>query len=265
MRFTSKTFIACLFSIGVVSTAEAAPQLLGVVASDAPLSLKCSAGTCRTELPTFCLQAARETPARDYIYTLHDKSLFRIVTKTTDGETVEVPLQAAKVKAVRGYTAAKIEFSVRDFQSRGLRPVALRIDKGSILVPMPVAGDPNPIGETEVADAAAALLPIADRVFKQHGIDFEAIKIANRVLNGTPEQGRMAKADRENLWQDTFGESARESVGAGMHRAADVVGYCQYRTSQGRFFSVRRCLEQRIDGMMMNINTDYWRAVKPGS
>ena len=50
-----------------------------------------------------------------------------------------------------------------------------------------------------------------------------------------------------------------------MHRAADVVGYCQYRTSQGRFFSVRRCLEQRLDGMMMNLNTDYWKAVKPGS
>ena len=47
--------------------------------------------------------------------------------------------------------------------------------------------------------------------------------------------------------------------------AADVVGYCQYRTSQGRFFSVRRCLEQRLDGMMMNLNTDYWKAVKPGS
>ncbi len=261
----SQTILACSLAVATASAAQAAPQLLGVVASDAPVTLQCSAGTCRTELPTFCLQSERDTPDRDYIYMVHDTSVFRIITRTADGKTVELPLQTAKVKSVRGYTAAKIEFSTYDMAARGLSPLSLKIGKGGILVPMPVAGDENPIRENEVAEAEAALLPVADRVFKQHGIEFEAVKIVNRLLNETPEHGRMAKADRDNLWQNTFGENPRESVGGGMHRAADVLGYCQYRTGQGRFFSVRRCLEQRLDGMLMNINTDYWRAVKPGS
>lgn len=261
----SQSILTCLLTLGASFTAQAAPQLLGVVASDAPLSLQCSGGTCRTELSTYCMQSERDTPERDYIYMVHDMSAFRIISKNADGKTVELPLQAAKVKSVRGYTAAKIEFSTYDLAQNGLSPIALKIGKGGILVPMPVAGDDNPIRENEVAEAEASLLPIADKVFKQHGVEYEAIRIVNRLLNETPEHGRMAKADRENLWQNTFGETPRESVGGGMHRAADVLGYCQYRTGQGRFFSVRRCLEQRLDGMLMNINTDYWRAVKPGS
>ena len=265
MRCMSRLFAVgvCLFIL--TPTVDAAPQLLGVVASETPLRLQCGDGTCRTELPTFCMQAERETPDRHYIYTAHDLSVFRVVARTGNGETIQVPLTSAKLRSERGYTAAKIEFSERALKAQGLSAVALVVDKGGILVPMPVAGDPDPIRDGEVDHAMASLQPVADKVFKQHGIEFEAIKIVNRLLNETPEQGRMAKADRDHLWDNTFGERPREVMGGGMRRASGVLGYCQYRTEKGRFFSVRRCLEQRLDGMLMNINTEYWRAVKPGS
>ena len=102
-------------------------------------------------------------------------------------------------------------------------------------------------------------------MFKKHSRDYEAVRIVNRLINETPERGRMAKADREHLWQNVFGETPKESVGEGMHRAADVLGYCQYRTKMGRFFSVRRCLEDRVDGMLMDLNTEYWKAQQPGT
>jgi len=245
--------------------AHAAPQLLGVIASASPLKLQCDGGTCAVELTTFCMQSERDTPDRHHVYTVHDLSFFRIVAETSNGETTDVALPSAKVSAERGYTAARIEFSVRDLASRGLTPKALDVAGGGILVPMPVAGDPDPILEGEVEHALASLQPVANRIFKLHATEVEAIKVVSRVLSETPVAGRLRKHDRENLWDNTFGETARESVGPGMHRAADVVGYCQYRTSQGRFFSVRRCLEQRLDGMMMNVNTEYWKAVKPGS
>jgi len=244
--------------------AHAAPQLLGVIASASPLRLQCDGGTCAVELTTFCMQSERDTPDRHHVYTAHDLSVFRIVAEDADGTPADVAVRSAKVSAERGYTAARLEFSVRDLAAKGLTPKALNVAAGGILVPMPVAGDPNPIRDGEVEHALASLQPVANRIFKLHATEVDAIKVVTRVLSEIPAQGRMKKLDRENLWQNTFGETARESIGSGMHRAADVVGYCQYRTSKGRFFSVRRCLEQRLDGMMMNVNTDYWKAVKPG-
>ena len=67
---------------------------------------------------------------------------------------------------------------------------------------------------------------------RKHSADFAAIQIVNRLMSETPERGRMAKADRENLWSNTFDENARESKSVGMRRAADTLGYCQYRTKQ---------------------------------
>lgn len=265
MRALTKTIMAAAALAVLPATANAAPQMLGVVATSQPLKLECGTETCTVELSTFCLQSERDTPDRHYVYTPHDLSVFKVLASNEAGETTEVPLTAAKVRAERGYTAARIEFSVHDLKEKGLSARSLRVADGGVLVPMPVPGDPNPILEGEVEHVIASLQPVANKIFKLHSNEFEAIKVVSRVLSETPTAGRLKKQDRENLWQNTFGETARESIGPGMHRAADVVGYCQYRTSQGRFFSVRRCLEQRLDGMMMNLNTDYWKAVKPGS
>lgn len=265
MHRLAKTFAVVLGVAALPFGAEAAPQLLGVVATASPLKLQCDTHTCAVELTTFCMQSERDTPQRDYVYSPHDLSVFKVLAQDSDGKMVDVPLKAAKVIAVRGYTASRFEFSVRDLAARGLSAKAIEVASGGVLVPMPVPGDDNPIRDGEVEHAVASLNPVAERIFKLHSTEFEAIRVVSRLLSETPVRGRMAKQQRENLWQDTFNESPRESIGAGMHRAADVLGYCQYRTSQGRFFSVRRCLEQRLDGMMMNINTDYWKAVKPGS
>ncbi len=265
MRKIAKTFLAAAALMVLPLAANAAPQLLGVIATSSPLKLQCEGSTCAVELSTFCMQAERDTPDRHYVYTPHDMAVFKVVAHDADGNKTELALTAAKFRSERGYTAARMEFSVRDLKGRGLTATSLSVADGGVLVPMPVANDPDPIRDGEVEHALASLQPVADRIFKLHNTEFEAIKVVSRVLSETPAKGRLPKADRENLWENTFGETPRESVGPGMHRAADVVGYCQYRTSQGRFFSVRRCLEQRLDGMMMNINTDYWKATKPGS
>lgn len=265
MRRFLKPIMAAAALLVLPAAAQAAPQMLGVIATSSPLKLQCDDNTCVVELSTFCLQSERDTPDRHHVYSVHDFSKFSVIAEDADGHERELPLSTAKVRAERGYTAARLEFPVRDLAAREMTVKSLVVAKGGVLVPMPVPGDPNPIRDGEVEHVMASLQPVAERIFKLHGTEFEAIKVVSRVLSETPAQGRLKKHDRDNLWQNTFGETARESIGPGMHRAADVVGYCQYRTSQGRFFSVRRCLEQRLDGMMMNLNTDYWKAVKPGS
>ena len=265
MHLILQAAAACVVALGLSQTAHAAPQLLGVVATVAPLKLECDDGLCRADVSTFCMQSERETPARHQGYSAHNPDVFRVVARTTDGDLVRVALQDAQFRAERGFTATRVEIQTEWLAAQDLTPIGLEADKGGILVPTPLIGDANPIKPGEVEYAMTSLQPVADKIFKKHGYGYEAVQIVNRVLNETPARGRLAKNDRENLWQNTFGETARESVGAAMHRAADVVGYCQVRTKQGRFFSVRRCLEQRLDGMLMDINSDYWKAVQPGA
>ena len=265
MRSVFKAIPFALVALTLSTASHAAPQLLGIIATATPVKLHCDGDTCRTELSTICMQVHRDTPERHQPYQAYDLNVFSVVTKTQAGETVHIALDQASFRAERGYTATSIEFSMDTLKARGLTPIALSVTKGGVLIPTAVAGDPNPIMDGEAEQVFASLQPVADKVFKKHSTDFAAIQIVNRLMSETPDRGRMAKADRENLWSNTFGENARESSSVGMRRAADTYGYCQYRTKQGKFFSVRRCLEQRLDGMLMNINTDYWKATQPGS
>jgi hypothetical protein len=265
MRRTTMALTAIMLSFGAVQTVQAAPQMLGVVATAAPLKLHCEGDVCRTQISTICLQAHRDTPKRHQAYKAHNPGAFSVLAKNTENEVVSMALPQSSFMSIRGYSAVEVAVDISSLHGAGLVPMSLTVAHDGLLVPVAIANDPDPIETDEITHAMASLKPAADEVFKQHGPEYEAVRLVNRLLNETPMKGRMAKADRDQLWDDTFGESARESVGAGAHRAADIAGYCQYRTKQGRFFSVRRCLEQRLDGMLMNINTEYWRAVQPGS
>jgi len=265
MRRTKIALTALLVTFGLMPMAQAAPQLLGVVASSAPLRLHCEGDTCRAEISTICLQAHRETPERYQEYTAHDPSTFSMQVVNTNKDEISITLPTGDFQSIRGYTAVEVTIDITSLRAEGFEPISLSVAKDGMLVPVAVANDPDPIVDDEIVHAMASLKPAAEDVFKTHSPEYEAIRLVNRLINETPMKGRMAKADREQLWDNTFGENARESTGVGAHRAADVVGACQYRTKQGKFFSVRRCLEQRLDGMLMNINTEYWRAVQPGS
>lgn len=265
MRGTKIALTALLLAFGSIQTVQAAPQLLGVVASSSPLRLHCEGDTCRTEISTICLQAHRDTPERYQAYMAQDQSAFSLKVVNANKDEINIPLSEGTFTSIRGYTAVEVAVDVAALRAQGLEPVSLIIAKDGMLIPVVAINDPDPIAQDEILHAMASLKPAAENVFKTHSPEYEAIRLVNRLLNETPMKGRMAKADREQLWDNTFGETARESSGVGASRAADITGYCQYRTKQGKFFSVRRCLEQRLDGMLMDINTEYWRAVQPGS
>ncbi|MGH6930342.1 MAG: hypothetical protein ACREEV_18635, partial [Dongiaceae bacterium] len=63
--------IAAVLPLGVGS-ASAAPQILGIVASNGALPLACDADGCRADLSTFCLQQPRANPQPGQRYDLAD-------------------------------------------------------------------------------------------------------------------------------------------------------------------------------------------------
>ena len=69
----------------------AAPQILGVVASIAPVEMSCTVDTCTAQLSAFCLQRERDVPAEHAAYRAADPGAFTLLARRADGTTIEVP------------------------------------------------------------------------------------------------------------------------------------------------------------------------------
>lgn len=262
-----RAWVAVFLAGGVLAAGPsfAAPQMLGIVTANKAIPLQCNGGICEAEISTICLQEDRQTPPRHHPYAAVDLAAFKLVAKSPAGDTVHVDLHEAAFRSERGYTAVSAKITTDHLRERGLTPVALVASAEAAFLPVPEIDDPDPINAAEIDFVMRDLNPAAKRVFADHQVAQTSITLVNRLVNGTPKRGRMTHEQRTSLWERTMGETPREAVGGGAARAADIYGYCQYRTKQGRFFSLRRCLEQRLDGFLMDLNTTYWQSVKPGS
>jgi len=249
------------------SPARAAPQILGVIAYNEPVPLSCATGQCWAELVTICLQKERANPVAGTDYRFHGKGAAKLLL--TDAEGGLRTLDAAdvlRVRVARGFTAVRVELTERKLRELGAVAAAITVDKGMSLVPVEIAGDPNPISERELAYVTDFLRPEADRWLDSDDPRAQTTRVVNRMINITPRVGQMNAADRgtllsraEETLDRPLGDEAREKAGV-TYRG------CRYMVENlGRFYSMRRCLETKHDSLMLDVNSEYWRATTPGS
>jgi hypothetical protein len=85
----SMTFLTIGFLAG---RAEAAPQILGLVASNGmPTPLDCQGGVCAGYLASFCLQEARDAPTGGQEYTLAPAGGVAVIATRPDGQRLRLP------------------------------------------------------------------------------------------------------------------------------------------------------------------------------
>ena len=77
---------APLLVLGSLS-AQAAPQVLGLVATAEPVQMQCVRGTCSADLTTVCLQQRRASPAKGQRYLIHDADAMTAVGRTAEETT----------------------------------------------------------------------------------------------------------------------------------------------------------------------------------
>ena len=94
---------------GFVSPAAAAPQALGLMASNGPVPLACSGGECHAEVTAFCLQEGRAVPPEGTAYEPVGAGPMRLVLTRADGSTVTLDAaEHARLSSRRGFTAMSI-------------------------------------------------------------------------------------------------------------------------------------------------------------
>lgn len=266
MRYRTIIVATSLVTATTLGSANAAPQMLGLVATTEPAPLTCTDGVCEAEISAFCLQQERDMPPPGTAYAPVGQEDIVIVARTADGRVFRLRTAGlASLSAARAQFAVTLRVPESLKTSLGAESLAIEVGPLASAAPVPVAGDADPLNEGEVAAASGPLRALAGNIAVTGGYNGTAAIVSNRLINTFKASG----GGREGLWELTFGEEARtggryaqSATDPGVRRAAKYYRICQTIRDANGF---ERCLENAHDGYMGWINVEYWNNVGGGS
>ena len=241
--------------------AVAAPQILAVLASDVGSPFACDDGLCQADLSTFCLQRHRPAPAYGTVYDPAAPGAFTLVLRSAEG--VERRVAAADhVTFVqhRGFTAVSARVPAQLLADQGAVSAALQVGPDAVLLPRPIAGDPDPLSAEEIAFAAGPLRALGTRIVDASPAGATA-RLVSTLINLLPPEGRVAVTRRTALWGEMLGTGAPgRGDGAVLSRTRAEYDLCLEAIAAPRVVSLRSCLEMGHGRLMRDLNGAYWDA-----
>jgi len=243
------------------SGAAAAPQLLGLVASNgAPTRLDCSGDECSGYFGSFCMQPAREAPSRGTPYAVVGGSISLRFTMADGIERVMDASPYVQIQAHNQYSAVRIVLPAEGVRAMGATAVAVEIGDKVTVAPVPQSGDLDPQSPDEVALAAGPLREAGVGTFDRPGRIPDATRIVARLINDLPKiGGDETRALRDGLWE---GESQNADVAMatpeGRELARSVYDGCLAQLADQRMPTLRTCLSLRHGELMREANHAYW-------
>jgi hypothetical protein len=255
-----------LLGPGVVTPAQAEPQMLGVIVTATPVPLQCAGGECSAELTSICLHQARATPIRGYPYTAFDADAIAVTAREASGRTVSLPAgEVLRFAAARGFSTVRVSLAADVLAARGLHDVAVRVERPLTLVPAaePGPGDTDPLTETDVALGAGPLRTAAKAIVDRDTDTMHASQVLARMIDALPKWGRAETGGRAALWETAAAAHASSYSRTGVHRARTAYNRC-YRTTRIGDKTLRGCLAEGHDDFVRDLNVRYWDAVKAG-
>lgn len=265
MRIHRILSLAAIVVAAPLVSAGAAPQLLGLMASNGAKPLTCADGECAAQFSTFCLQSLRSVPTSGTVYHPIGESDLTLVATAKDGSLRRLAAEDyVEIASMGGVASVRISVPEAVLDRVGAIAVAVEVGDHVTLAPAPVAGNPNPQTAEEIALATETLRIIGAWLVDRGGPQAVAARITSDMINSLPERGRVERAVVDSKWRQTLATHARKDE-AGVQIAAEQFGYCRAHVDEGFMFSMRRCLEKRHDALMLNLNRSYWEVVGVGS
>ncbi len=248
-----------------LSGAGAAPQILGVIASNGVMPLNCTDGACTAELSTFCLQQDRRVPPAGTAYNAVTGNGVTLVVTTADGDIHRLgALDYVQFVSARNYTAVMVSVPANELAVLGAVSAAVEIGEGAALVPDPVAGDHRPQTDADVAIAVGALRTGATGIVDRAAAATTA-RALNRIVNALSPDAHASVTPRDALWHDTVERYEEDLDTPGLSLAARVYESCHARAVQDTDAGLRWCLQLRHDALIIELNSDYWASLRTGS
>jgi len=266
IRFSLVTAAALALS-ALATTASAAPQILGLVATSAPLPLTCSDGTCSVEVSAVCLQEHRPVPASGTAYTLPNEADVTLTLTKPDGTKTKVLVgHLVSLTSLRTFTSVSI--SLPEDVMRGLgqnvQQASLTIGAMVSALPVPVPGDVSPLSQQEIKDYTGHLRGVAEGAMGRNHANLAATRALNQMINVLPTDESYSRAQVPGLrTSEILNNAVSEASGAAplLNRALDT---CSEKLRVERTPSLRACLANQHDNLNSNTTQAVWKSLRPG-
>ena len=264
MRFRPiSVFAAVPLMAFALSPAQAAPQILGLIASAAPIPMTCTGGTCTAELSSVCLQQHRPTPPTGTVYRPAQGTQITLTVTRADGAVRRLPIAAAlDFVSLRQFSAVRISLPEATVRRLGSGAAAVSVGRMASLIPVAVAGDPDPLSAAEIARYTGPLRAAAEQAFARDSARVDATRILNRMVNRLPERSTAGIEAMPALWRQAVGATVPAETQKFLTRAVDD---CRETLRTGVMADLRSCLSYQHDYLSGENTTNGWQAMNPGS
>ncbi|NQV99580.1 MAG: hypothetical protein HQ483_07770 [Rhodospirillales bacterium] len=243
-----------------VSPTLAAPQILAVLETDVGVPFVCNEGICKAQLSTYCLQRERPAPAMGAVYLPAVAEDFTLTVNADGSNPIDLPASShVSFIESRGFMSVAAVILEKDLLKLGGTNAVIKVAANASMLPEPVANDPNPLTEQEIAFATGSLrqqgTAIADRTQQA-----SAARLLARVMQSLPLQGPVYEGAGDTIWKKGIGDEMPSDPvrRGGFTRARDAYKDCFSGGPSNAFGGVRRCLEYKHDDLIRDINIDYW-------
>lgn len=253
MRFIA-SFLAGMIGLAwSVGGAWAAPQVLGLTASNALIPFSCAGDDCTAVAGTFCLQRERVIPTWGTAYQASHPERLTLALLGRDGTIARIAGGPwIKFNAYAGYTMVRLSVPRTLLATHDATTVAVEIGPGIALEPLPQAGDSNPQSAEELALAVGPMRIAAGHYLDQPSVGTDAARLVAALVNALPEQHGIAD-DHSGLWSSTItADVAGAAEPAALAGARDAYDRCSQQTD------LRRCLVSRHREFMEDGNDKFW-------
>jgi hypothetical protein len=259
---------AALFGLAALAfplgAAQAAPQVLGLVASLRPSPMVCNDQGCRADLSAFCLQQPRHDPGPGTVY--HPAPGTRVTLLVTGHDGMTRRLDGAPYLSFidnRGFVAITALLKPDALARLDAASVAVEVGEDASLLPEAQVDDANPQTSEELTLATGAYRKKAETYFDRPGRDADAIRLTNAMINQLPA-GRRSRSDTDghvlNRTLDDYREISIDPAGlslaAGIHQNCVIKADVTHQVD-----SMRSCLEGSHDILSTHTNIDFWNSL----
>jgi len=247
------------------SRAEAAPQILGLVASNGlPVPMRCEGGDCTALLASFCLQESRPAPEDGQAYLPGPHGGLTLIVARAGGGTLRIPANTlVSLKLYSEMSTVQASLPLAKLVGAGVSlgagdSVSVAVDDGTTILPVTAANDPDPQTPEEIALAAGPLRRIAAATFDASAGSADSTRLLGLMINAMPPGDDPQPIVLDGLLREVLAGVAPGRFGAEtLGEVTDVMQNCQnFPTRLGQVY----CLESRQNGLLAEMNEEYWDA-----
>jgi hypothetical protein len=266
MRFKTLAFLTAFLLIAIAlvfAPAQAAPQILGLIASAEPVPMTCANGTCTAELSSVCLQQHRPTPPAGTVYRPATRTQITLTVTGPNGIKRRLPVAAAlSFTSLRQFSAVKVSLPEATVRRLGDGQAKLSVGPMASIIPVAIEGDSKPQSAGEIARYTGPLRALAERAFERDSARVNATRILNLMVNRLPARSDAGIEKMASLWRQTVNKNVTDETRKFLQRAA---ADCRETLRNGVRSDLRSCLSYHHDYLSGENTNNAWRAMNPGS